>query len=255
MSDFNSILNLPQRCIVDKKLTKAFFLKNYVLNASEKKFLSEKIESMQWLAMISPNNANITAYKDDLHDFSLINVFVLNLNAQELNSDAPKAIQLLQKHLPDQALIIVENEFEWLLSACEKRINQADKNKRTVDNYFHSHPLSKLYKKPDEQSFFEALHYGALDKINLQTTYKSYNNAIVQLKAASMTGVYKQRSKVNSEKDMELIQLIEAEESEIAALKSQLKKENQLNNQVKINVAIQELKMKIEDYKKQLSEA
>lgn len=254
MTDYNNILTLPQRCIVDKKLTKAFFLKNYALTVSEKKLLAEKVESMQWLGMISPSNANIAAVKTTEHDFSLINVFVITLHGTGINPDGPKSIQLLQKYLPDQAMVIVQNEFEFVVSTCDKRINQADKSKRTIERYYTTEPIAKLYKKESIQAFFEALAFSSLDKTNLQTAYASYNTAIVQLKAAAMTGTYKTRSKVRSAADLVVLSQIEEKEEKITALRNQLKKETQLNAQVKLNMAIQALKNSIEQHKKQLIE-
>ena len=253
MIDYNNILTLPLRCIVDKKLTKAFFQKNYVLTASEKKLLTEKIEGMQWLGMISPTNANIPAVKTPEYDFSLINIFVIALHGTSINPDGTKAIQLLQKYLPDQALIVVENEFEFIINTCDKRINQVDKSKRTIERYYTTEPIAKLYKKANEQAFFEALAFHTLDKTNLQTSYTSYSNAIVQLKAAEVTGTFKTRSKVRSAEDLVLMTQIEDKDEEIASLRSQLKRETQLNAQVKLNLAIQGLKTEIEEIKNLLS--
>jgi anion-transporting ArsA/GET3 family ATPase len=238
---------------VEKRLTKAFFQKHYALSTSEKKFLSNKIESMKWLGMITPANANINSVKTDHYDYSLINIFVISLHAKEVEADGKKAIELLQKYLPDQALVIAETEFDFMIGSCDKRINQADKNKRTIESCQITSPLSKLYKKEVHNSFFERMSFEQLDTSTLESTYKSYINAIVQLNAAKITGTYRKRPAQRSQEDMKLLEKIENRENDIAQLRSQIKKESQLNAQVKINVAIQEIKKELEDIKKELS--
>ncbi len=253
MIDYNNILQLPARCRVEKKLTKAFFLKHYALSTSEKKFLAEKIESMRWLGMITPANANIKSVKTDQYDYSLINVFLVSLHAKEVEVDGKKAIELLQKYLPDQALVIAETEFDFMVGSCDKRINQADKNKRTIERYQITAPISKLYKKEIHDSFFERLSFEQLDTTTLESTYKSYINAIVELNSAEITGSFRKRPALRTQEDLRLLERIEEKEYEIAQLRSEIKKETQLNGQVNLNVTIQDIKKEIEDIKKELS--
>ena len=41
--NYNQILNIPERCLLNKRLTKAFFLKNFDLSGTEKKLLNSII--------------------------------------------------------------------------------------------------------------------------------------------------------------------------------------------------------------------
>jgi hypothetical protein len=53
MDALNTILQIPERCMVHKKITKAFFKRNFDLISGEKTLLDNLI-AIDWLASISP---------------------------------------------------------------------------------------------------------------------------------------------------------------------------------------------------------
>ena len=57
--NYNKIFQIPEAALLNKKLTKAFFLKHFKLSATEKKFLNQEIDEMLWLASLRPANINI----------------------------------------------------------------------------------------------------------------------------------------------------------------------------------------------------
>jgi hypothetical protein len=251
---YNDILQIPERALINKRLTKVFFTKNFVLNAAEKKFLVNDIVQMDWLASIKPSNVNIKAIKNNDYSYEELQVFVIQLKDNQLMLHSDRAIKLIQKYIPYQAMVIVEDGFEFVINVCDKRINKADNSKRTIEQYWTTQAISKLYKNEKIRGFFNAIHFESLDKTDLQTTYRSYLQAVVQLQAASHTGNFKIRTKARSSEDMELLATIELKQAQIAQMRTALKKETQLNNQVNMNVAVHTLKKEIEEIKKQLSE-
>lgn len=252
MFNYNHILHLPERCLLNKRLTKAFFLKNFELSATEKKLLNNVIHSMEWLASIKTSNTNIQVAQNINYVYEEIQVIVCSLQPNILENVAKSCIELLQKYIPYQMLLVVEDEHEFIFNACDKRINQNDKNKRTIEAYFTTKALSKLYKNELNSALFDALQFAHLDKINLETLYKSYIQALVQYQAASITGAYHKRSKKRTEDDMAHLLAIENSERDIVSLASRLKKESQLNSKVNLNIEIQKKRQEIEDIKTKL---
>ena len=86
----------------------------------------------------------------------------------------------------------------------------------------------------------------------METTYKSYIQAIVQFQTASITGSFNKRSHSRTEDDMMLLANIETIEKEIVRLSNQIKKETQLNNRVSLNIEIQNQRKEIEKVKNKL---
>jgi hypothetical protein len=251
---YNNILNIPDRAIFNKKLTKAFFLKNFSLTAAEKKLLNNTIQSMQWLASLKASNVNIPIVKNDEYIYQEIQVFVCTLPNNQLEVNSIRCIELFQKHIPYQILVIIEDDNEFVINVCDKRINQNDKSKRTIERYFITDALSKLYKNDLSDAFYKALDFGNLDKTNLELLYKSYIQAVVQFQAASITGKYQKRTNARTQEDMEHLELIEKLERDITSLSSQIKKESQLNEKVQLNIKIKNNRDKILELKKLLNE-
>ena len=250
---YNNIFKIPERSILDKKLTKAFFLKNFELSVVEKKLLNNSIQSMEWLASIKPSIANIPALVNSNYSYEEIQIFVCTVNDNQLNELADKCIALLQKYIPYQMLVIVEDESDFVINATDKRINLNDASKRTIERYCTTSSLSKLYNSELSKAFYSSLDFAALDKTNLETTYKSYLQAIVQFQAATITGTFNKRSHSRSEEDMLQLAQIETIEKEVLRLSGQLKKETQLNNKVSLNIEIQNQLKEIEKIKHKLT--
>lgn len=249
---YNNIFNIPERSILDKKLTKAFFLKNFDLSATEKRLLNNSIQSMDWMASIKPTTANIPAVKNDNYAYEEIQIIVCTIIDNKLNELADKCIVLLQKYIPYQMIVIVEDATHFVINTCDKRINLNDSSKRTIENYNTTTILSKLYKNEIINSFFDALNFSLLDKTNMETTYKSYLQTIVQFQTASITGSFNKRSHSRTEDDMMLLANIETIEKEVVRLSNQIKKETQLNNRVSLNIEIQNQRKEIEKIKNKL---
>lgn len=250
---YNEIFHLPERCILNKRLTKAFFLKNFVLSAAEKKLLNSTIQSMEWMASIKTSNANISAVKNEEYVYEEIQVMICSLPNNQLEINGKKCIELFQKYIPYQMIVIVEDENDFIINTCDKRVNQNDKSKRTIENYFTTSSLSKLYKNDLTTPFYEALMFQEIDKTNMQTTYKSYIQAVAQFQAASITGKYSRRTQKRTEEDMANILAIENIEKEISSFTSQIKKESQLNKRVELNMSIQKKRQEIEVIKNKLT--
>jgi len=250
---YNDILKLPERCLLNSRLTKSFFLKNFDLSTAEKKLVNTTINSMLWLGNIKPSNSNIQPVKNDNYVYSEIQVMVCTLPNNQLENYSNKCIDLFQKHIPYQMLVIVEDELEFIINTCDKRINQNNKSLRTIEGYFTTSIISKLYKNELIASFYNALTFSMLDKTNLETTYKGLIQAVVQYKASIYTGGFKNRTRKRTEKDMTNLLAIETIEKEIVSLINQLKKESQLNSKVTLNVVIQKKREDIKNIKNKLS--
>lgn len=250
MFDYNHIFGLPERLLLGQKITKVFFQDNYDLSTKEKTFLSNEVLRMEILGRISPSTSNIPLVKNE--QFVYEEVFVMQSTLRTLEGNQQQIIELFQKYIPYQIVLIAEDEHDFIINTCEKRVNLNDKNKRTIEGYFTTPTLSKLYKNEVTISFFSALDYKQLDKTNLETLYKSYNRAVVQYQTASLTGSYNVRTQKRTEDDMQLLLHIEEIEKDITSLSNQLKKSSQLSDKVNLNVSIQNKRKEIENIKHKL---
>ena len=250
--NYNNILHIPDRSLLEKRLTKAFFLKNFNLSAGEKKLVNAGIEGMQWLASIKPSTANIPAHIEADYKYEEIQIMVCTVMDNKLKELAEKSMVLFQKYIPYQMLVIIEDANEFMINVCDKRINKNEPSKRTIERYFLTNSLSKLYKNNHSEAFYKALSFNNLNKTNLKLLYKSYIQAVVQYQAASITGNYQLRTNARTEEDMQHIAAIEQLEQDIVSLSNQIKKASQLNEKVQLNIQIKSNRDKIETLKQML---
>lgn len=250
--NYNSILQIPARNLLEKRLTKAFFLKNFNLSSAEKKLVNTGIESMLWLASLKPSTSNIPACIEPDYKYEEIQIMVCTVKENTVQVLAEKCAELFQKYIPYQMLVIIEDANEFMINACDKRINKNETSKRTIERYFITDALSKLYKNNHSEEFYKALNFSNLNKTNLKLLYKSYIQAVVQYQAASLTGNYQIRTIARTEEDMQHIAAIEQLEQDIVSLSSQIKKTTQLNEKVQLNISIKKNKDQIEELKQRL---
>lgn len=247
------IFNFPERILLNKRITKVFFQKNFDLTASERKLLNNSIQSIWWIASIKPNSANIPATVNGQYKYEEIQIIKCTIPDNQLEKMGKRCVELIQKYIPYHLIVLVEDEFEFIINVCDKRVNQSDTSKRTIEHYITTSPISKLYKNEVATSFFKSLNFSVLDKTNLETTYKAYIDAIIQFQSALITGKFERKGKERTKQDMVNLQTIENLEQDIVSLKNQLKSENQINQKVDLNMAIQHRKKEIDNIKKKLS--
>ncbi|RLJ60912.1 uncharacterized protein DUF4391 [Lacinutrix venerupis] len=252
-NSFNNIFKIPDRSLVAQRLTKAFFLRNFSLSSAEKKLLNNAIVAMEILGQVNLEKTNIPAVVTETDSYENILIITCSINNNQLEKHAENCAQFIQKYIAHQVVLVVEDGNDFVINVAEKRINQVDNNKLVVDQQFNTSAISKLYKNEQTEAFFKALDFNTLDKTNLETTYKSYIQAVVQHQVAQSTGSFNKRSQKRTEADMANLLAIENIETEITSLKSQLSKEKQLNNKVALNVAIQKKRQQIERIKQQLT--
>ncbi len=246
------ILALPESCLLERRLTKAFFLKNFQLKSAEKKILSEHIKSMHWLASLKPSTTNILPFQSEDYIFDELQVFTVDID--ESSMAKYKAImELIHKHIPYQILLILRSDQSLIYSVCDKRINQADPSKRTIASYTQTPIINMLYHRDVESSFAASLSFASLQKDNLRTSYQSYVNAIVQYATAKITGSYTVRDHARTAQDLQTIKQIEQLEAEIVSLRSQIKKAQAFREKTELNVDLQQKKATIKELQKTLA--
>lgn len=255
MVELNEILQIPQRCLVNKKITKAFFKRNFDLTSAEKNLLDDFsiVKSIDWLASISPANANIPSYSDNQKIYEEIVVINVHTVEKDFDKNKQKLAELIQKYIPYSILICIFNEAIFCLNACEKRINQNDSTRRTLEISHFTDNISRANPTDVQKSFLVSLRFPNLDKTNLKTYYDSFLQNIISLKAAELNGTFVPRTKDRSEVDLQYLQKIESLQKEITTLENSVKKETQLNQRVNLNTQIHQKRIEIEFLKTQLT--
>jgi len=248
-------LHLPNSCWVNQKLPKTFFKRNFDLTLSERKLLDDFsiIQQMEIVASVNAETANIPAYADDTITFEEINIIAIQTTNEQFDRQKHKIIELVQKHLPRQLVVMVYDNQQMVLNVAEKRINLNDTDKRVVEKLYTTVNLQLPINELKNQAFIESLAFEKANKLNLQNYYHHFIQCCIGLQTAQINGTFVARPYQRSKEDALLLEEIETLKETIVTLENQAKKETQVADMLQLNTRIQELRKKIENNQTQLS--
>lgn len=256
LNQIANILQLPESCLVNKKITKAFFKRNFELTLSERILLDDfsMVVSIDWLASISPLNANVPSIFEQDATYEELQIIVLQTNSEHLEKQSKKLIEFVQKYIPYHIILIVHDGSNFIWNACTKRINSTDNNKRIIDKSFTSELIN--HKQPNQKhiAFLENLNFTVLDKTSLKTVYGSSIQQIVALQTADIKGGYMPRTAKRTQQDVAYLEQITQIEKEIVTLNNLAKKESQMNKRVELNTQLQHKRKQIENIKQLITQ-
>ncbi len=249
LSEITSIFQIPVDCLVNMKITKAFFKRNFELSLSEKKLLDDftTVIQIDWLASFKPDNANMASVNTEQAVFEEIQIIAVQTSENNFDKNKLRIAELIQKYIPYHTLLCIYNSADCMFNTCDKRINQNDSTKRTIEKFYFSENISFSNPSPKQNLFLKCLNFPNLDKHNLKTFYDSYTTRIIALSAADITGNFIVRLTERSKNDVRYIEKITQLNAEILTLQNQAVKESQLNLQVQLNAEIQQRRKEIRE--------
>jgi hypothetical protein len=251
MDALNTILQIPERSLVNKKITKAFFKRNFDLTSTEKALLddSNAISGIDWLASVSPSNSNINPYKDEQYLFEEVQIIVVHTSGSDFERNHQRIADLIQKNIPYPILLCIRQDGVLVLNVCDKKVNQNDSNRRIVEKKYTSESIDLQDATERQRSFLNSIAFSELDKTNLKTYYDSYIQRMIALQAAEVSGVFTPRTKERAQSDIKKLEKIETLQKEIQVLQNEAKRESQLNQRILLNTEIQNRRKLIEQLK------
>ena len=251
------ILQLPERCLVNKKITKAFFKRNFDLTNAERNLLDDysTVIAIDWIASISQNNANVPAWQDVDSTFEEIQVIAITTSPDQLSKQAGRIIDLIQKYIPYHILLVVHDGVNTIWNVAYKRINQNDNNKRTLDKKFITDSIGTKSSNEIHDAFLKALDFSKLASTDLKILYDAYVQCFVGLTTAPIIGTFETRPTERTKEDVARLEQIALLEKEITTLNNTAQKETQMNIRIELNTQIQQKRKQIELLKNSITNA
>lgn len=246
------ILQLPESCLVDKKITKVFFTRNFELTTTEKAMLDDfqVVVGSSWIASVKPNNSNIQAFIDSNSTYEEIQVIAVQTTNHNFDKYKLRLAEFVQKYIPYHILLFVYCDTKIIFNTCSKRINSNDSNKRVIEKMLSTEDISPENLSPKVSAFIDSLKFFSQEKTNLKVLYDSYFQKLVALRTAEIKGEFVPRTSERSLQDVELMGKIDQLKTEIVQLQRNAKKETQMNKRVELNTLIHSKRKQIESLKK-----
>lgn len=242
-------LNIPESCTLGKPIFKKLFLENGQLDITDKKALKDDVDKIRWLYTLKPTTINIAAYQNKEREF--LEVAVLQL---ELASGArtKRIASFIHKTIPYPLLLIFTHGEQMALSVAEKRINQADKSKWLVEEVWLTEWINLKQPTMTQTEFIDSCAVKNLSFTNFYAFYEDIKSRVIALNAGAHKGSFELGTKERTQTRLQNLKQIDALERKVAELKAALKKENQFNRRLELNVEIKNHQQAIAALQEQL---
>lgn len=214
------MLGLPQSTELKKIITKKQFYENVEVSTAIKKGFSAQIHRITWRDKLATTTLNV-ATGERVEE---VEVFELRLNQSSIDESLLKQIDTV---IPYHILFVLEYEGKCQACIGYKEINDAGKNAAKVTRYYYTDWTA-------EADFAITIEGLSMDAI--------YENIVRQI-AGDALADNKQETLQDS---VEREQKRQALQKKIKALEGKIRKEKQLNRQMKLNGELKQLKKELE---------
>ena len=206
------IYQYPARTLVDKSIRKSKFYSEGSANTRVERLFIEQIESIYWANKLSSATMNIES-QEDLRE---VQIFSVNARVEMLDIEI---FRYIDKLIPSPIIFEVYFQDRVKVIAAYKRLNQADKSKVVIGDYFQTEWL------PIERQDLPLF-------LRLSELYEFLISQLLPNKTNASSLADKMR----------LNQEIALLETRIKQLEQQLKREKQFNRKAELNINLLKLR-------------
>ena len=216
-------MNLPKSTELNKKIPKQSFYENLDVPANIKKCFVDQIQSIIWRNKISPETTNLAAGET----VNEIQVFEIKLNNKELNEEV---LRLIDKKIPYHIIFLLECDGKYQAWTAYKEATSSGPNVFRVENYYHTDWIGETNLPL------------SIDGLNVD---KVYENFVRQIAIGSLQSDKQEPLKESVERAKHRQELLR----KIENLQMKIRKEKQLNKQVKLTADLKKLRNELEALK------
>lgn len=221
------MFGINENCKVEQFIAKKNFYTYGDLTSGDKNVFTNNISKITLMYQIAPNKINILPYKDDIREYSMINVFKVELAKDE---KIKRIAEIIMKSIPYPMLIVFVLDEKVQLWTAHQRTNQNDESKNILEEFVFTDWEA-------DTSWFD------ISKMNMTNFYSLYSDMVDCISVHNAQRVVSS-NELNGTQARELMSKLEEIEVQITALKAKIKKETQFNKRIEINKKIKILEQK-----------
>lgn len=215
------MLGLPKSTEFNKRIPKQKFYENLQVTPAMKRFFVDQIKVIYWKNKIADTTINLAAGSD----VTELEVFEIRLNGNELDESILKQID---REIPYHILFLLEYEGRYQAWIGYKEAAASGNTAFKVNKYYHTDwmPESELPLK--------------LEGLSLNAVYENFVRQIAGDALSQGEAGESLKESVNRDEE------IQALKKQIEKLQAKVRKEKQLNVQMKLNAELKTLKKELE---------
>jgi hypothetical protein len=218
------LYKFPQQAKVDRLIPKNKFYEQGKANTKIEQLFVDQVENIRWAYKL----ASSTIHLQDQEDLKEIQIFRVKSRVEDLDVSV---LSFIDKLILTPIIFEVVYQDKVKVIATYKRLNQADKTKAVIGQYYASGWLEDV------------------DRVELPLYLKLadlYEHFITQLlPIASSKNQENDNESVSIELQLQKAQQLESLQKQLDKLKSKLRTEKQFNRKVELNQQINEVQNKI----------
>ena len=217
------LYKFPQQAKVDRLIPKNKFYEQGKANTKIEQLFVDQVENIRWAYKL----ASSTIHLQDQEDLKEIQIFRVKSRVEDLDVSI---LSFIDKLILTPIIFEVVYQDKVKVVATYKRLNQADKTKAVIGQYYASGWLEDA------------------DRVELPLYLKLadlYEHFIAQILPIALSQDQENDDSVSIELQLQKAQQLESLQKQLDKLKSKLRNEKQFNRKVELNQQINEVQNKI----------
>ena len=197
--------------------------------------------------ILNSSTLNIAPFVNDEYYYEAIVYLKVKLKQQD---KIDKISKIINNSIPNPLVIIYEFDKEYCISTAIKRLSKTEKNKTVVEESNITDWLNINNLSENDKKFIDSISLRKIPYTNLFDFYKTINDKIYIFKISDKIIGYEDISdKKTLEESKQISEQIEKLEDELKKTIRNLKKENQFNKKMELNIKATDLEKKIKELK------
>lgn len=225
--DIYDKLNIPDECKINRTVFKKMFYENAALSKGDKDLFVDSIDKVTWIYCLNQDNMNIPAYTTEEREYLEIEVMEVVLSE---NKGIKRIAEIIMRAIPYPMMLIFCFEGKYQLWTAHQRFNLADNNKITLEE-----PICTEWQDADS-NLWDRLNISNFRYTNFFDMYSDIVDTIAVFNAEKLTN-----KEISGDEARELLRRNAEIDSQIAALRAELKKATEFNRKMEINMKIKKL--------------
>lgn len=217
------MIGLPKTTEFNKRIPKQKFYENIDISPALKKIFVEQVKIIYWRNKIAASTTNLAAGSH----VTEIEVFEVRLNSPVLDDSL---LRQIDKEIPYHILFLLEYEGKYQAWIGYKEAAASGNKAFKVNGYYHTEWLTE-----DELPL-------KLEGLDVDAVYENFVRQIAGDKLKTKTAGETLKESVARDEQKQALQ------KQIATLQAKIRKEKQLNKQMKMNTELKKLRKELEKY-------
>ena len=229
---FYTCLNLPATARLSIRIYKKQLLENADLTATDRKYIQQDIDTLEWRYVLKAGTCTIMPFKDEDYDYSELHVIHVTLKSP---AHVKRLGEILQRAIQYPLILVFEHQGQCYIHMADKRINRVDNTRLTVEACHDSGWLNVTAPDAVTEGFLQAFCIEACDAQHLYALWHGLTDKLARLETARYRGHYVAQSTLDRAQHRALLQQLHALEQQLANIRAALKHETQFNRRLQLN--------------------